>query len=443
MTQALKIASALGGATAAATDPYFSNVSLLLHGDGTNGAQNNTFIDGSSNNFTITRNGNTTQGSFSPFTGTGGSGYFDGTGDYLGVSSSLAFPQGTEDFTVEFWLYWAALPSASDVAFIACAGGGLLFGIYNFKNDIMLFNGGWSTNINFGSKTQLPINQWNHLALTRSGNVFRCYVNGTKTSSGDITNTMSMGSGGTARVASEDGTKNYVNGYISNLRVLRGTALYTGTSFTPPTSPLTAITNTSLLLNFTNAGITDSARKADLETVGNAQVSTSVVKYGTGSMAFDGTGDWLTSPDSTNLQLGTGAFTIECWLYLSATGAARGIVGKGTATTGWLLSVNASNQVVFTDTTTAITSTGTLSGTTWYHIAVVREGTGSNQTKIYIGGSNDGTGTSATNFNQTNIMYVGANRTGGDALNGYIDDLRITKGVARTITVPTAAYPDS
>ena len=43
------------------TDPYFENVTLLLHGDGTNGGQNNTFIDGSSNNFTITRNGNTTQ----------------------------------------------------------------------------------------------------------------------------------------------------------------------------------------------------------------------------------------------------------------------------------------------------------------------------------------------------------------------------------------------
>ena len=64
------------------TDPYFENVTLLLHGDGTNGGQNNTFIDGSSNNYTITRNGNTTQGSFNPY-GTFWSNYFDGSGDYL------------------------------------------------------------------------------------------------------------------------------------------------------------------------------------------------------------------------------------------------------------------------------------------------------------------------------------------------------------------------
>ena len=49
---------------AAGTDSYFGQTSLLLHGDGTNAGQNNTFLDGSTNAFTITRNGNTTQGSF-------------------------------------------------------------------------------------------------------------------------------------------------------------------------------------------------------------------------------------------------------------------------------------------------------------------------------------------------------------------------------------------
>ena len=51
----------------APADPYFYDVTLLLSGDGTNGGQNNTFLDSSTNNFTITRNGNTTQGSFSPY----------------------------------------------------------------------------------------------------------------------------------------------------------------------------------------------------------------------------------------------------------------------------------------------------------------------------------------------------------------------------------------
>jgi hypothetical protein len=87
----------------------------------------------------------------------------------------------------------------------------------------------------------------------------------------------------------------YFNGYISNARIIKGTAVYdpTQTTLTVPTAPFTNITNTSLLTNFTNAGIFDNAMKNDLETVGNAQISTSVVKYGTGSMAFDGTGDYL------------------------------------------------------------------------------------------------------------------------------------------------------
>ena len=66
-------------------DQYFDYVTALLNTSGTNGAQNNTFIDSSTNNFTITRNGNTTQGSFSPF-GENWANYFDGTGECLSVS---------------------------------------------------------------------------------------------------------------------------------------------------------------------------------------------------------------------------------------------------------------------------------------------------------------------------------------------------------------------
>ena len=228
-------------------------------------------------------------------------------------------------------------------------------------------------------------------------------------------------------------------GYLTDVRIVKGTAVYTGTTLTVPTSPLTAISGTSLLLNYTNAGITDATAKNDLETVGNAQISTTQSKFGGSSMAFDGTGDWLLLPHTVDQMLGTGAFTIEMWVYRNSSGT-YGLVGKGTSTTGWLVSLNSSNQVVFTYGSSTITSTGTISATTWTYIAVVREGTGTNQTKIYISGSNDGTGTVSTDFTQTNGMYVGADRTGGSAFNGYIDDLRITKGYARTIATPSSAF---
>ena len=77
----------VAGGTVAPSDPNFRNVTLLLHGDGTNGGQNNTFVDSSANAFTITRNGNTTQGSFSPY-GSNWSNYFDGSSDWLRFSTT-------------------------------------------------------------------------------------------------------------------------------------------------------------------------------------------------------------------------------------------------------------------------------------------------------------------------------------------------------------------
>jgi hypothetical protein len=97
-------------AIAVAVDEFFNRVTLLLPGDGTNGAQNNTFLDSSTNNFTITRNGNTTQGTFSPFSQTGWSNYFDGSGDYLSMPTASS-PIANEDFTIECWYYPISRPA--------------------------------------------------------------------------------------------------------------------------------------------------------------------------------------------------------------------------------------------------------------------------------------------------------------------------------------------
>lgn len=414
-----------------------TNTSLLT-------CQSNRFIDNSSNNFAITRNGNTSIQRVSPFVYTtgyasntiGGSAYFDGAGDYLSYGSNAAFTFGTGDFTVEAWIYLAAAADFNIFNVGGAAAGS--YSLYWMSASSKFQSTRYGDTAGAGTTTNTyGVGQWLHVAAVRLGGTAKLYINGVA----DTGATYSMGS--VTASAGESGRiwqgSALNSGYISNLRVVKGTAVYTA-NFTPPTAPVTNIANVSLLCDFINAGVIDNAMLNDLETVGNAQISTAQSRFNNSSINFDGTGDWLLLPHTADQMLGTSAFTIEMWVYRSSSGT-YGLIGKGTATTGWLVSLNSSNQVVLTYASSTITSTGVVSATTWTHIAVVREGTGTNQTKIYISGVNDGTGTVATDFSQTNVMYVGADRIGGSAFNGYIDDLRITRGIARYTAnfTPTAS----
>ena len=95
------------------TDQYFNLNTLLLHGDGTNNANNTVFVDSSTNSLTVTTNNKPYQGTFSPFSQTGWSNYFDGSSSYLSTPSSADFNCGTGDFTMEFWVFLPATPSVN------------------------------------------------------------------------------------------------------------------------------------------------------------------------------------------------------------------------------------------------------------------------------------------------------------------------------------------
>jgi hypothetical protein len=252
-----------------------------------------------------------------------------------------------------------------------------------------------------------------------------------------------------------DSGSTYLTGYLSDVRSILGTGAYDASqsTITVPTAPLTAVTNTQLLLNYTNAGILDNAQMNDLETVGNAQISTSVKKYGTGSIAFDGSGDYLvpTSPSSNVvLGLGSGDFTIEFWVYFNS-GLGSDIVlfdGRPLSTNGAYptLYVNSSSQISYVvSSADRITSASAFSTSTWYHIAVSRSGT---STKMFVNGTQVGsTYTDSTNYlgvaRRPIIGINGFNETAAP-LNGYIDELRISK-VARytaNFTAPTTAFAD-
>lgn len=424
------------------TDPYFSSTTLLLHGDGTNGAQNNTFIDGSTNNFTVTRNGNPTQGSVSPFalsgaysTSTnGGSGYFDGTGDYLSVADNANLRFGTSAFTIQAWVYRNAAGATHSI--IAKGGASTGFVLQVTSTNVLRFTHG-STNVD--TTTTIPASSWTHVAAVRTGtgaNGFQLYINGVSSATATVSTDFNQTE--TLYVGADRSAANVMNGYISNVKYTNGTA----ETITVPTAPATATTNVALLLNFINGGIIDNTADNVLETVGNAQISTSVKKYGTGSIAFDGSGDTLTIPASPDIEFGGGNFTFEFWFLSNVTSPSTGEF--------WLPSNNASGfrrlaiyldasrlTVAWFGTILIQSSTLTWAANTWYHIAVVRNG---NTWTAYRDGTSVG---STTNANALDVAsgYI----IGGANLNGYIDDLRITKGVARytaNFTPPTAAFPD-
>jgi hypothetical protein len=267
-------------------------------------------------------------------------------------------------------------------------------------------------------------------------------VNGT--SVGTATSSQSFAQA-TTYIGSEDGATFYYAGYISNLRLVKGSAVYTA-AFTPPTSPVTAITNTSLLLNFTNAGIFDSAMMNNLETVGNAQVSTSVVKYGTGSMAFDGSGDYLTLHNVLTSNLGSGPFTVELWVYFNSASGTQFILSNyQSVTVGWGLGIASGNFAFWATGDAPDISTSVAAATgVWYHLAVSGQ---SGAIRLFLNGTQIGstfTGTPALNSTATLRIGDGQGAASPLPFNGYIDDLRITKGAARYIgnfTPPVARMP--
>ena len=422
-------------------------------------SQSNRFLDNSGNALTFTTQGTPSVQAFSPFAPTtaydtavvGGSGYFDGSGDYLTWTGSTV---GTAAYTFECWFYTPSFGSSQTlIGPNSTTNGGYGFNVAS-ATSLSIDNYGIAAN-NFTVPT-IAANAWHHVAVVRNGSgVTTVFLDGVRSSTGTITDTNNYGNVKSIGYTSS-AVNRYFNGYISSPRYVTS-AVYdpTQTTITVPTAPLTAITNTQLLLSATNAGIYDSAAKNDLETVGNAQVSTTQAKWGSTSMYFDGTGDYLVGRTNPAYSYGTGAFTWEAWVYPTATKSVAAHIydtlppgGTGSRANSMIWGINSSNKLfVFTNGSSAIVSSGSISLNTWTHVAFVREGTGTNQTKFYINGTNDGTGTVSTN-DTLGGQVIGASAddlTNNNAMfQGYMDDLRLTKGYARytaNFTPPAAAFP--
>jgi hypothetical protein len=203
--------------------------------------------------------------------------------------------------------------------------------------------------------------------------------------------------------------------------------------------------------------IDSSVQAHSINAKGNAQIDTAQSKFGGASGLFDGSGDYLSLADSADWAFGTGDFTVDFWVRwnsLPANGGAQTLWQQAStaANVQWLylyndagtyryyLSVKSANVAVINWN---VASPG-ISTNTWYHIALVRSGS-----SWYLFQAGTQCGATQTDADAIPDIAGGAaigadvRGAGGYYINGWLDEFRVSKGVARwtsNFTPPAAPY---
>lgn len=471
-----------------------TQTSLLLSGT------NYMVVDSSTNNtkglaaFSLNYGMTGGQVNFHPYSGSGkyGSYWIDGSFSYIDSPSNSDF-QMTGDFTMEAWIY----PTQAKTSVIASnwfsgnsTSNSFVFFV-NSSNRLIFLGGQGTSNITTTATTTTIIqNAWNHVAVTRVGTTIRLWVNGvqdatTGTISGSLNSTtypLRIGSGtlSTSVTNAVPGLSpspptwpgDLILGYITGFRIVKGTAVYTGTFAPPSIQPVDvdgassaasypsttnvntsfASTQTSLLCRFDRWTLQDNdVLPRPVYLLGTAQTSTTQAKFGAASLS---SGTTLNNTTLTYLaspyNLGTGNFTIQCWAYTSAWNAPNsqnplwtiGLPNSGTNSSNvYSLYISNTGSVVLNRYGTGDTTIGTINTANytnvWFHVALIRL---SGTINVYIDGISIGS-TSAfsglTFGNQTGILAGGRYNIGLTGVgtytmwNGFIDDF---------VVAPSALY---
>jgi hypothetical protein len=368
-----------------------ATTNLMIHGDVGTG-QN--IYDSSPSKHAINVNGNTTHsGAQSKFDG--GSIYFDGTGDNLNPSNSTDFAFGTGDFTVDCWLYKLATVYYETVFETYSVGGsnGFICGFSGTASQIAYYSEGgigWS----YPGGTVLSLNTWYHLAWTRAGNTLRMFVNGALQGSATLSSSDNYTSP-VLYVGGRSGSE-YINGYMDEMRITKGTALWTQ-SFTPPTRRNLSAPAVDLSGNY-NGGNFATTDPTDVVTYRDGQV---IEPIANAYWNFDGTDDSIslggTTAAASDRPLNAYPFTFTAWVtsdngWVSPSGmnellnmniAGQRVSLGSTVYSGW-----PTGPAIMYGGTSHWTCPSSAFGnpTGWTHIAFVIYGSNNSNHKIYING---------------------------------------------------------
>ena len=354
----------------------------------------------------------------------------DGTGDYVYINDSSEFSMGTDDFTLEMWIYPKSTHNGK-LVFAHTSGSSYGWANLYFSNGVLELysssNGSsWISGLGPLVIGTPKLNEWSHVAVTRSGNTFRVFHNGVLT--GTATSSASlMNSTGQLQIGARNGTDNFT-GNFQDLRIYKGVAKYTE-DFT------VGSTNPDVLLD-TPSGVSYKTKLDEIEQ---------------GSVSFNGTSDYLVIPASEDFNFEENDWTIEMYVYFedfnqemalidwsnngASTGSPAGRLFLDHDQYGGYLQWYKDSTVVGVAYRTAVKERE------WTHISWHRdapEQSGQqNAMRIvangkHVGGTSQGTnnvyGTSAGD------LWIGRD-TAGNYFRGKISNLRITKG--------TVVYPDT
>lgn len=438
-----------------------SFTSMLLKAD-SDGTDNQ--IDASPSGRAITEVGGVNSTAFTPYHPGGYSAYWSGS-ETTAVSAYM-YPEnsddnimtfGTGDFTIEFWLYFKNTGSvASIIDNRPVSTVGVYSQLYKNTDNTLIYNVDSASRI---TTSALEINTWYHIAIVKNSGTTTLYVDGS--SEGNFSDSFNYNTTPTNRpiLGANGYTTGWysLNGYMRDLRIVKGTAVYTS-NFTRPTSDLPTISGTTLhtfnkpyiedltsnQYTIQSSGACGSQRVSPFDYLGYTKA-----EYG-GSVYWDGNGDQLQAGNSDDLDPLGDDMTWEFWFYpttgnSNSTVACRWHITQGRS---WLIYSYASGNIGITfkvgGSQYSVGHTQNLRYR-WNHVAIVKNAT-DNTTKVWVNGRLKGTTSygSSSWVNSTGPMSIGFNLDNAPAnwyYGGYIQDFNMTKRVLYTdseFTVPTS-----
>lgn len=446
-------------------DPYYNYNSLLLHMDGVDGSTS--FVDAIghpvvsiSGSPTIRTNKFKFGGSSTFFNGSGGLVYSN--------TANTDFAFGAGDFTQEAWIYPTVRAAVSTVISNAASSGNSGLSVYINSTGGLVSSTG-STGLISSADNTIPLNAWTHIAVTRLGTALTLWVNGV--SVGTATNSFSF-TDGLCSVGSSPFGSAFFTGYIDEVRISKGVARYTSafalSTVAFPDSVTGAqpndlyISNVKLLMHMdgANGGTTFTDQIGHTMTKSGACVtSTTKAKYGVSAGYFDGaTSSYISTPATADFNFGTGDFTVEAWVNYTALPTQTAAWGGSTYSTwgvvwetgstnladGQQLRCNNTQIAYGVDDSTVLSGSHGMTANTWNHIAVSRN---AGTIRLFVNGVVVASAAYAGNLPNSlgSTMYLGSETGQGAPHNGYIDEVRVTKGVGRytaTFTPPSEAFPN-